>query len=121
MTVAEVKAPLKFEEYAELYEYVEEVIGNLSQDLFEDILDSGIESIEQFEDAYSGCHEGSGFTSPEEQFVEELISDCGYLERDLPDFIANHIDYQAIWDCELRYDHFTIEYNGTTYFFSNQF
>ena len=117
MTVVEVKAPLS-EEYAELYEYVEDVIDSLDEELFEEIIDSGIESVMQFEDAFAGCYEGSGFTSPEEQFVEELISDCGYLESNLPDFIANHIDYQAIWDCELRHDYFTC---GEIYFFSNQF
>jgi len=118
MTVAEVKAPLS-EEYAELYEYVEDVIDSLDEELFEEIIDSGIETVTQFEDAFAGCYEGSGFTSPEAQFCEELISDCGYInEMDVPSFITNHIDYQSMWDCDLRHDYFTC---GEIYFFSNQF
>ena len=51
-------------------------------------------------------------------WVEELIDSSGYMEN-VPSFIANHIDYQAVWDCELRYDYSTIEYNGKTYLFRN--
>ena len=119
MTVAEVKSTLKFEEYTELYEYVEDVIDSLDEELFEEIIDSGIETVMQFEDAFAGCYEGYGLTSPESQFVCELISDCGYIdEKNVPSFISNHIDYQSIWDCELRHDYFTC---GEIYFFSNQF
>ena len=120
MTVAEVKNTLKFEEYAELYEYVEDVIDSIDEELFEEIIDSGIETVTQFEDAFAGCYEGYAYgnTSPEAQFCEELVEDCGYISVELPSFIANHIDYQAVWDCELRHDYFTC---GKIYFFSNQF
>ena len=49
-------------------------------------------------------------------FAENLINYCCYLDSaNLPSFITNHIDYQAIWDCELQYDY--IEDNG--YYFLN--
>ena len=93
------------------------------QELLQELDDYGIETVEQFEDAYAGCYESRFGSSAEANFSEELVSDCGYItdSRDLPSFIANHIDYQAIWDCELRHDYFTIEVDNSTYFFSAHF
>ena len=104
-----------------LFEYIKETIPDLDEKLFEDIDSEGIETVEQFEDAFAGSYDGYGSKSPEAQFTEELVSDCGYLENDLPSFISNHIDYQEIWDCELIHDYFTIEHNNQTYFFSRHF
>jgi hypothetical protein len=104
-----------------LFECIEETIPDLDEKLFEELDDNGIETVEQFEDAFAGSYDGYGSKSPEAQFTEELVSDCGYLENDLPSFISNHIDYQEIWDCELIHDYFTIEHNNQTYFFSRHF
>ncbi len=90
--------------------------------LIQELDDYGIETVEQFEDAYAGCFESQPYTSAEAQFCEELADDCGYMgNTNLPSFIANHIDWQAVWDCELRHDYFTIEADGDTYFFSSHF
>ena len=40
------------------------------------------------------------------EFAESLCQEIGYIPKDLPDWIANHIDWQEIWDCELHYDYF---------------
>ena len=77
--------------------------------------DEGITSATEFEDRF-----GAEFVFESEllDWVESLIQDCGYL-NDVPAFISSHIDYQAVWQCELRYDYSTIEFNGKTYLFSN--
>jgi len=105
-----------------LFDYVADVIsGVLYISFIEDLEDYGIETVEQFEDAFAGQYDGYGSQSPEAQFTEELITDCGYLERDVPSFILNHINYQEIWDCELCHDYFIIESDGSSYFFSRHF
>ena len=116
----------KTEEVQELIDSISDMTSNIIEeseyDSFIEELDSyGIENASTFEDAYAGCYEGSGLTSAEAEFCQELCSDCGYIEvNDLPSFLANHIDWQAVWDCELRHDYFTIE-AGSTYFFSAHF
>ena len=104
-----------------LLDYIQDIIDYPDEALIEELDDNGIETVEQFEDAFAGSYDGHGTTSPEAQFTEELITDCGYLENDLPSFISNHIDYQEIWDCELRHDYFTIEHRNTSLFFSRHF
>ncbi len=116
----------KTEEVQELIDSISDMTSNIVEeaeyDSFIEELDSyGIDNASTFEEAYSGCYEGSGLTSAEAEFCQELCSDCGYIEvNDLPSFLANHIDWQAVWDCELRHDYFTIE-AGSTYFFSAHF
>ncbi len=110
------------EEQQTLFDHVADVIkGVLYISFMEDLDDYGIETIEQFEDAFAGQYDGYGSQSPEAQFTEELITDCGYIGNDLPPFISNHINYQEIWDCELCHDYCIIESNGSSYFFSRHF
>ena len=104
----------------EFYEYILNDIPSLDLELFNLINGEGIENVDQWDDAY----ERSMPTSyrVEAQFVEQLMDDVGYLETEsVPDFIANHIDWQEVWDCELRHDYLTIEYDGQTHFFSRYF
>jgi len=106
-----------------LFDYIQDIIEYADEELIEELDDYGIETVEQFEDAFAGTYDDDsyGSQSPEAQFCEELVSDCGYLENDLPSFISNYIDYQKIWDCELTHDYFTIEHNNTSLFFSRHF
>ena len=111
-----------------LLDYIQDIIDYPDEALIEELDDNGIETVEQFEDAFAGSYEGrksaygnAASQSPEAQFTEELVSDCGYLENDIPSFISNHIDYQGIWDCELIHDYFTIEHRSTSLFFSRHF
>ena len=98
------------------FEYIKETIPDLDEKLFEEIDSEGIETVEQFEDAYAGKFES------EADFAEQLCSDCGYLEEsNLPNFIANHIDWQEVWDCELTHDYTFIKHNNQIYFFSRHF
>ena len=105
-----------------LFECIEETIPDLDEKLFEELDDNGIETVEQFEDAFAGSYDGYGSKSPEAQFTEELVSDCGYLdENSMPGFVTSHIDWQEVWDCEMRHDYTTIESQDQTHFFSRHF
>ena len=55
-------------------------------------------------EAYAGT-----FTDGAE-FADSMAYELGYIPKDLPSWIAYHIDWQAVWDCELHYDYF--ESNG---------
>ncbi len=105
----------------EFFNYIKEDIPDVDDELFEEISDNGIETVEQWEDAYVCSMPTSVFV--EAQFVEQLMDDLGYLEEDssIPDFITSHIDWQEVWDCELRHDYFTIESEDQTHFFSRHF
>ena len=78
----------------------------------QEMMDYGIETVSQFEDAYQGQHlDGASF-------AEQLCEDCGYLEEsNLPAFIQSHIDWETVWSNELRFDYFEID----GHFFSNNF
>ena len=77
------------EEQQTLFDHVADVIkGVLYISFMEDLDDYGIETIEQFEDAFAGQYDGYGSQSPEAQFTEELITDCGYIGNDLPHLLV---------------------------------
>ena len=107
----------------EFYEYILNDIPDLDLELFNLINSWGIENVDQWEDAYVQSMPSS--FRVEGQFVEQLMDDLGYLDGPeitaVPNFITNHIDWQAVWDCELRHDYCTIEYDGVTHFFSRHF
>ena len=108
----------------EFYEYILNDIPELDLELFLEINDLGIENVDQWEDAYVQSMPTS--LHVEAQFTEQLVDDLGYLgdgpnETDVPDFLTSHIDWQEVWDHELRHDYSTIEYDGVTYFFSRHF
>ncbi len=84
-------------------------------DFIEELDDEGITSAEDFTDRFEAEFE---YKSELIDWVESHLSDCGYLS-DVPEFIKNHIDYQSVWECEMRYDYSLIEYNGKTYLFNN--
>jgi len=109
----------------EFYEYILNDIPDMDLNLFKEITDYGIENVDQWEDAYVQSMRTS--IHVEAQFTEQLVDDLGYFSWDgpnegpAPDFIIAHIDWQAVWDCELRHDYFTIEDGEYTHFFSRHF
>jgi len=89
---------------------------SMSHEFYQELMDYGIESLSQFEDAYQGQHlDGASF-------AESLCEDCGYLhdyqtDKSLPAFILNHIDWGMVWSRELSFDYFEVD----CHFFSNNF
>jgi len=93
-------------------------IDTMPDRFWNELIDCGIETVEQFEDAYAGNYYSSA------EFAEHLCDDCGYLsESNLPTFISSHIDWDAVWNCELRHDYFMVEGKrpGDLRFFSRHF
>ena len=109
----------------EFYEYILNDIPELDLELFNLINGEGIENVDQWDDAYVRSMPTS--IRVEAKFTEQLMDDLGYLsdlstyDGQIPDFLTSHIDWQEVWDCELRHDYFTIEYDGVTHFFSRYF
>ena len=51
-------------------------------------------------------------------FAENMAEECGDIPKDMPSWIV--IDWEASWNCNLRYDYITAtDENGTIYFFFN--
>lgn len=83
---------------------------------FCELLDEiGIQTAEDYVDSFYGTYQGHGSKSAEAEFTEEYIDDIG--ETPSESWIC--IDYQGTWDCNLRFDFNTVEYQGWTYFFLN--
>ena len=86
---------------------------------FIDMLDEefGITTAIDFEDKFEAEFEDYGNNCLAE-YAENMAEECGYLDR-VPDFLKNHIDWEAVWNCELRYDYTELQFNENTYLFRN--
>ena len=89
----------------------------IDEDEYDDFIelldDEGVRDADGFTDRFEG-----EFDTETELYdwVEQMIDDSMYL-KDVPDFIKNHINYEDIWSCELRYDYTTIQFNDRVYLF----
>ena len=77
----------------------------------------GIQCAMEFEDKFEAEFESYGNDALAE-YAENLVSGTQDLSR-VPDFILNHIDWEAVWNCELRYDYSEVQFNENTYLFRN--
>ena len=105
----------------ELYDMIEDMCPEFSkldaeqcQEFMDELSEQGINTAEQFQDAY--YYQTDGWNA-ERDFAEYVTTELGCV--DLPHYVV--IDWQATWDSALCYDFFTIEFDGETYFFSNHF
>ena len=106
---------------SELYDMIEDTCPEFTkldaeqcQEFMDELSEYGITTAEQFESAYyyqTDCYHA------EEAFAEYITTECNCL--DLPHYVV--IDWQATWERGLRFDFFTIEFDGETYFFNNSF
>ena len=81
---------LYYEDYCQaLAEFDQQTV-----DSFLEVFD--LMDIEHLGDAYMGYHESGA------AFAESFVSDCGYIQHDLPYWIA--IDWEETWD-NLSYDY----------------
>ena len=86
------------------------------KDFIAELSDYGIETAEQWEDAFSQYDSGYDV---EARFAEQWYTDCGMIDEDNPLFFA--IDWDIVWRHSLSYDFMTFEFNGETWFFQNNF
>ena len=80
----------------------------------DDLEDIGIESADDLEDAYE-------YTSDEywaeKDFAEYLVTEV--MDARIPDIVMAAVNWQDVWDHNLRYDYHVIETNNGAYFFRN--
>ena len=86
---------------------------------FIDLLDEefGIQCAMDFEDKFEAEFEGYGDDQLAE-YAYNMVSDC-YDFSSVPQFVKDHIDWEAVWNCELRYDYSEVQFNENTYLFRN--
>jgi hypothetical protein len=103
-----------------LYDHLDESIASKwnheeTLDFIEELEDIGIETVEQFQDSYERSVDNTW--KAEAEFSEELMVE---LEPSLEKSLVFHaIDWQSVWDHQLKYDYNTIEFDGEMYFFRN--
>lgn len=78
--------------------------------LAEELIENGIETGDDFDDSFQGEYDE---WNNEADFAQEFYIGLGVIDSDSPLF--GHINWQSVWDTELRYDYFHID----TYFFRN--
>lgn len=93
-------------EWLALDEYEREAFG-----LYADHI-GGDCTIDDFRDAHQGTADS------EADFCENLCSELGEIPKDLPNYIV--IDWEATWNCNLRFDYFSERGDsGTLHFYRN--
>jgi hypothetical protein len=97
-----------------LYLHIQKLIPELDEKLFQEILDFGIETPDQFDDSYQGCWESY---RPGADFAQQLMEDCGYMNPDDNPLWA-FIDWDEVWEHHVRYDYTILE---GTYVFRDDF
>ena len=86
---------------------------------FIDLLDEefGIQCAMDFEDKFEAEFEGYGDNQLAE-YASNMVHEC-YEMQGVPTFVLNHVDWEAVWNCELRYDYSEVQFNENTYLFRN--
>lgn len=85
-------------------------------DFMDELDDMGIETPEQLDDAYS--YQSDAYNA-EAEFAEYWVTDV--MCESVPESIYAAVDWQAVWDHNLRYDFNSVEFDSETFFFSNNF
>jgi hypothetical protein len=82
----------------------------------EELDDIGINTASDFEDAYEYTHD-SYSSYAEKEFAEYWCIEV--LDAQIPEIVLSAIDWQDVWDHNLRYDFASIETANGTFFFRN--
>jgi nuclear transport factor 2 (NTF2) superfamily protein len=105
----------------DLYDKITEMLGEKwtheeTIEFMEELDDIGIATASEFEDAYEYTHD-SYSSYAEKEFAEYICIEV--LDAQIPDIVLAHVDWQHVWDHELRYDYNSIETVNGTFFFRN--
>ena len=86
-------------------------------EFMDELDDIGINTASDFEDAYEYTHD-SYSSYAEKEFAEYFCIEV--MDAQIPDCVLAAVDWQDVWDHNLRYDFCSIETaNGTFYFRNN--
>jgi len=105
----------------ELYDKITDLLGEKwtheeTIEFMDELEDIGIETASQFEDAYEYTHD-SWAAYAEKEFAEYFCIEV--MNAQIPDIVLASVDWQDVWDHNLRYDFNAIETNNGTFFFRN--
>jgi hypothetical protein len=81
------------------------------QDAFGYEIDDADDILETARDAFAGNADSTA------DFAESMATETGSIPADLPNWLV--IDWEATWNCNLRYDYAETYYNGKHWFFYN--
>lgn len=94
--------------------------AEMCQEFMDELGDLGITTADQFEDAYFYQTDRYNATKEfAEWYADEILCMDQFSDAGMLSIVV--IDWEATWECNLRHDFNTIEFDGETYFFSNNF
>jgi len=105
----------------DLYDKITEMLGEKwtheeTVEFMDELCDIGIETASDFEDAYEYTHD-SYSSYAEKEFAEYWCVEV--LNAQIPECVLSAVDWQDVWDHNLRYDFASIETANGTFFFRN--
>jgi hypothetical protein len=106
----------------DLYDKITEMLGEKwtheeTIEFMEELEDIGIETASEFEDAYEYTHVMSYSCYAKKEFAEYFVIEV--MDARIPDIVLAAVDWQDVWDHNLRYDYNAIETVNGTFFFRN--
>jgi hypothetical protein len=109
------------EDKKDLYDKITDVLGekwthNETIEFMDELEDIGIYSASDFEDSYEYTHD-SYSSYAEKEFSEYFCIEV--LDAKIPECVFAAIDWQEVWDHNLRHDFASIETVNGTFFFRN--
>jgi hypothetical protein len=109
------------EDEKDLYDKITDMLGEKwtheeTIEFMDELDDIGITIASEFEDAYEYTHD-SFANYAEREFSEYWCMDV--LDAKIPECVFAAIDWQDVWDHNLRYDFASIETVNGTFFFRN--
>ena len=109
------------EDKKDLYDKITDMLGekwthNETIEFMDELEDIGIYSASDFEDSYEYTHD-SYSSYAEKEFSEYFCIEV--LDAKIPECVFAAIDWQEVWDHNLRHDFASIETVNGTFFFRN--
>ena len=105
----------------DLYDKITEMLGEKwtheeTIEFMDELEDIGIETASELEDAYEYTHDSYSCYA-EKEFAEYFVIEV--MNAQIPDIVMAAVDWQDVWDHNLRHDYNSIETVNGTFFFRN--
>ena len=105
----------------DLYDKITDMLGEKwtheeTIEFMDELYENGINTASEFEDAYEYTHDGYA-SYAEKEFAEYWCIEV--LDAQIPECVLAAVDWQDVWDHNLRYDFASIETVNGTFFFRN--
>ena len=109
------------EDEKDLYDKITDMLGEKwtheeTVEFMDELDDIGINTASDFEDSYEYTHD-SYSSYAEKEFAEYFCIEV--MDAQIPDCVLAAVDWQDVWDHNLRYDFCSIETANGTFFFRN--